>query len=1403
MRSVRRLITGLALAAMAAIGQTAPAHDDSTRAPTLMTEGLKLLGQRTPDALHQAAADYQEAADLWRKAGNTSKQLEALLNLASAYFYLHEPGSASAFLKQALALAQASGNRAGEGKAFVGFAILHDNPGDREEAIDELAQARKIFEELGDKKNELQVVGMEGQAFEKTKDLPRAIETYESALPLMREAGSREDEALMLLRLAQLNQMLPQPEASEKAVAQFQEAVPLLQANSDRFNETVAWWGLGLLNDKLGRLEQACDAYLHALPLLAVLKNFREGGQIVLSLAIDEEKLQQTDKAIEHYEQALPLLVSAEDELDQFIDEMHLGKVCERSGQNAKALAAYQAAAAVTRAASDKSSEGAAYLHIGSMQLNAHAWNEALAAYGEAEKLFEAAGLPQSEVSALAGMGAAYASLGEYKKKLDCSMQELALVQEGKDPRAKAAALLAVGDSCNALHECGKALDFLGQALALNEQQPAGRAAVLAEMGEVHHEMGNQAEALRLQNEALDIFRSQGNPGGEAKVLNDIGLIHSALGEKTKAQEAFEKVLESARTRKDIQQEAATLNNLARLHQDFGDNKEAEKLYGESLDLVRQYGDRSQEAGTLGAMGMLYHSFGEEEEAIEKLNSSLAECRSVEDRHGEAVTLNSLSIVYRDTGETQKAMDNETLALSILRVLDDTSGVAGGLSTLGSIYRSLGLDERAESYLKQALEKQQQVGDEDGEAATLNNLAVVAQQKDEPRQALRYFEQSLPLIEKSGNRIAQARLLASMAMVLIDTGHSPTDAIEKLNRCLQIAHEAGDLDDEALALHNLGSVYSQLGDLNNALAHYHQALGLWNQIRSESSAAKALSLMAKAERKQGNLELALDHINEAIRLNESLRSRLASQEQRAYYLATVVNPYEIKIGLLMDLDREHPGRGYDAEALATCERERARSLLELLTESQIDIRQGVDSELLAQERMNERSLSAKGSELRKLNTPSQDSPKLELEIEDLTAEHEKIEAQIRIKSPGYAALTQPQPLSVRDIQQRVLDPDTVLLEYSLGEERSYLWAVTQTSVSSYELPRRSQIEADARDYSELVSHYSASREELDERAADLSEMLLGRVASQLNGKRLLVVSDGSLTEDVPFAALPVPFSSRPLIADHEVVIEPSASVMAILRRETTGRKIPPKVVAVIADPVFESDDERLHGEFGTPAPARNSVATEQDLANAGLFAAAKNAGQSLSRLRYSRAEAEGILALTTPEQSVALLDFNASKKAVESTELGNYRAVHFATHGLLDPDHPELSGLALSFYNEKSQPIDGFLRLSEIFNLRIPVPLVVLSACASGQGKLLRGEGLVGLTRGFMYAGAASQVVSLWNVDDAATTELMIRFYQRLLGSDHLSPAAALRSAQLSMMDEGKWSHPYYWAPFIVEGEWR
>ena len=411
-----------------------------------------------------------------------------------------------------------------------------------------------------------------------------------------------------------------------------------------------------------------------------------------------------------------------------------------------------------------------------------------------------------------------------------------------------------------------------------------------------------------------------------------------------------------------------------------------------------------------------------------------------------------------------------------------------------------------------------------------------------------------------------------------------------------------------------------------------------------------------------------------------------------------------------------------------------------------------------------------------------------------------MQVAIRNASPAYAALTQPQPLDVKGIQQQ-LDPDTVLLEYSLGEKRSYLWLVSQTSLKSYELPPDEKISKLAQTVYQSLTARSPQADEVFRRSAvELGQMILAPAVAEFGTKRFVVVADGPL-QYVPFAALSVAKEYRPLVTDHEVVSIPSASSLAVQRQTLANRKPAPKGLAVLADPVFSLNDARLKVTNRAPEASVSAASTNNTRIIEHLSGGP--GGQlAIRRLPFTRQEAEKILAEAPAGANFKALDFRANRTVATSGELSQYRYIHFATHGYLDTARSGLSAIVLSMIDEHGNPQDGFLRVHDIYNLNLPAELVVLSACETGLGKDVKGEGLDGLTRAFMYAGARRLIVSLWNVNDKATAALMQRLYAEMLKS-HKTPAAALRAAQIELMRTRQWQSPYYWAAFVMQGEWK
>ncbi|HWP43188.1 MAG TPA: CHAT domain-containing tetratricopeptide repeat protein [Blastocatellia bacterium] len=831
--------------------------------------------------------------------------------------------------------------------------------------------------------------------------------------------------------------------------------------------------------------------------------------------------------------------------------------------------------------------------------------------------------------------------------------------------------------------------------------------------------------------------------------------------------------------------------------------------YGEARQLFKSSGDRNLEAHTLANIAAVYSGLNEYHTSLDYYQEALKLYREVSDRFGESIALHGLASIYKDLGRYQDAIDNYNSALSIFRLRGDRRSEAFTLLSVGVLYSILGETQKTIDVYDRALALFRATGDRRGEANALNLIGAAHRSGGEHQKALDSCNQALAIYRSLGDRGGEADTLRDLGNAHASLNHYEK-ALELYNQALDIYRSRGSRRGESFVLLEAARLYLKMGEHRESLDRFEKALAIYRALKQRREEALALNGIALVHRARGNLREAHSHNEAALAIVESLRHELASQQLRTSYFASIRRYYELDIDLLMQMHKQRPSEGFDLAALETSERARARSLLDLLVEARIDIRQGADPALLERERSLARALNAKAERQMRLlegkHTPEQASAAAK-ELQDLLARYQQAQSAIRTASPQYAALTQPQPVSLEEIQQQLLDDETLLLEYALGEERSYLWAVSREKVTSYELAKRAEIEAAARRFYELLRDGGSQRRgELEEAARQMSRMLIEPVADRLAANRLLIVPDGVL-HYIPFAALPLPevqrqdqttiaASSRPLIVRHEIVTLPSASVLAEMRRELDARKPARRAVAVFADPVFSADDPRLR------RAAAKSEPTEAVAAD--LERAMKSMGVEggFQRLPFSRREAEAITETAPQGQWAKALDFRASRDAATSADLSQYRIIHFATHGLLDSNTPELSGIVLSLVDEAGRTRDGFLRLHEIYNLRLPAELVVLSACRTGLGKHIRGEGIVGLTRGFMYAGAARVVASLWKVSDAGTAELMKRFYRGMFARK-LRPAAALRAAQVEMLAEQRWRSPYYWAAFVLQGEWR
>ena len=955
---------------------------------------------------------------------------------------------------------------------------------------------------------------------------------------------------------------------------------------------------------------------------------------------------------------------------------------------------------------------------------------------------------------------------------IDKFQQSIAFWRTAKDNAKEAGSFYLMSYAYNEISEYQKAYDAAKQGMplaqAVGDQQT--QAWLLDQVGSAYIGQGESQKALDSFLQALPLRRATNDPVGLGNTLNNLGMTYNAMGDVQKSLEYMIQVPPIMREMGERLKESTVLGNVCVIQTDLGQYKEAIEFCNQAIKIKRELPDKAGEAVTLSNLGNVYANLGDYQKGLELYVQARAIHKGLGRQESEAIALNNIGYAYSQLGDTAKAEEFYTEALAALRKAGSKNRVAITLNNIGANYLDLRKYDKALEVLSQALALRPEADDRNGRAITLNNIARCYEKLGDKQKAFDNFTEALRLHRGVGN---QRRL--------------------------------------ATTLKNIGVFHHKQGETSKALEYLNESRTINSRIGDLNGEAIALAELAKVELDRGNLVDARKLIGGAIAAIESMRINLKSQTLRASFLASVRDFYETNIEILMRLHQQRPSEGFGVAALEVSEKSRARSLLELLREARAEIQRGVDPLLIEREAHLRQAIANKAEQQTRLLSgkyTEQEAAFLAKELSGLTTEYDQVQARIRQASPRYAALIEPQPIDV-DAMKKAVDAETLLLEFALGDEKSFLWAVTPDGVKSFELPGRAAIDQSARRVYQLLTERgnSVSGETLEQRkirleradsefteaAAALSRMLLGPVASELKQKRLAIVAEGVL-QYVPFAALPSPSSAKPLVVDHEIVTLPSASVLAVLREENANRKQASKAVAVLADPVFSASDPRL---------AKNGSLVVQDTPLVDAYRSAAESGLgNLVRLRFSRHEAEEIARLAGDKRNLKALDFAANRSVVTDAKLSDYRIVHFATHGLINNQNPDLSGVVLSLVDEQGRPQNGFLRLYDIYNLKLHADLVVLSACQTALGKEIKGEGLVGLTRGFMYAGAPRVVASLWRVDDRASADMMSRFYSAML-KDGMRPAAALRAAQIAMLKEKRWQSPHYWAAFTIQGEWR
>ena len=987
-----------------------------------------------------------------------------------------------------------------------------------------------------------------------------------------------------------------------------------------------------------------------------------------------------------------------------------------------------------------------------------------------------------------------------------------------------------------------KALENYEKALGLwrSLKDRAAEGETLDHMGAVYYFLDQRQKALDAFQQELQLRRALGDTLNEAEALNNMGVVYSSLGQEQKSLDSYLQALPLRRAAGDRPGIANTLGNIGMSYLTAGELVRALDYFNQSLALSRELNERPGIANTLNNIGGVYMSWADYRKALEYFGQALEMRRALGQHRQEAMALNNIARVYDLLGDFQKSLDYNRHALELRQTLGNPSEQAASINNIGIVYDSLGEKQKALEYYKQALDLFRASGDRNGEASTLNNIgAFHTNTLGEPQTGLEYHQKALEIRRALGQRIQEASELDNIGFIY-NKMKDPRKALDYHRQALEIRRTVGDRLGEGLSLNNMGAAYFSLRELDKSFDYFNQALSLERATESRGGQAITLYGLAQLERDRGNLADAQSRMEESLNIIESMRGKVASQDLRATFLAQKQDYYEFYTDLLMRLHQREPAKGHDIAALQSSERDHARSLLELLAEAKVDIEQGIAPELKQRERVINSRLA--WIQKRLIAAYSQEKPDqgkiapLEEELKNVDAEREKLSMEIRQKHPRYADLQYPPPPELKTIQS-LLDAQTLLLEYALGNDNSFLFAVTSNDFVVARLSSgksiADQVEALRTLLTERPQRSNFGKQV--EHSRKLYQELIEPAGKLLSGKRKLIIVPSGILHYLPFEVLLSSGEERTLatsspsrwpylVRDYSISYVPSAGVLASLRNRAEAIPVRRKTFLAFADPVYVND-----------------TVMEANLVGSSLRGAFGNERSwKLEPLAETRREVEQIAHLYPKDKVSLLMGEQASEENAKTAgRLNDYRYVHFATHGLLNEARPPYSGLILSLtdsartqtpasqplalrgptangvsrnttsneeakdgtssLNARPQSEDGLLQVYEVFNLKLNADLVVLSACETGLGKEVKGEGLIGLTNAFFYAGTPSVMVSLWKVQDRSTADLMVNFYRQLERAP--GKTEALRQAKLKLIQDNRYAHPYYWAPFVLVGD--
>jgi CHAT domain-containing protein/Tfp pilus assembly protein PilF len=900
---------------------------------------------------------------------------------------------------------------------------------------------------------------------------------------------------------------------------------------------------------------------------------------------------------------------------------------------------------------------------------------------------------------------------------------------------------------------------------------------------------GNFNESLNLFEISLNIAKEIFDEKKECECLLKLGILYWNIGDIKEYKFNLKKAQEIAQ-KLNLEREIEQIHNsleICRLYEEgktfrsSGDYQKSIESFKEAINLAKNIGCKEQEVKCLRQICLNYWQLNKINEFYSFNDEGLRIAKELNHKIEQGRFLNNIGIFYWILGDYSKAIRFYKDAIYIAEQEKSEEDEVICLNNVGTIYLEIGSYDKAREYLLRALSINQKLGNSLYISKNLNNLgvtyrriAITSRNDADLNKALDYYKECLKITKEKED--AKTEILALNNIGSVYSGQQRyEDAFKYFNEGLKKAEEAQDFEKMGTILTNIGIVNYNLENYDESLKYYEKAINL--ALGKDQILWETYMESARAYEKQNQLMKALENYKASIISIENIRSSIDLEDLRAKYLGTDkrIDAYHYLINLLVTYPQSHPEKEYRLEAYNYLEKAKARSFLDSLVLSRIDINQGIDPKLLSREKelMNDHSKFV--SKLLAAELVPEEKNLLLEQIKEKENEMEGLELEIRTKNPAYAALN-PEIITVKDTQEKLLNNNTAFFEYCIGKDQSYAFVITKKDLKIFPIPARDKIKKTVSDYLKAIS-------DKDNKNFQAGYELFNTLVSpglEKNIKTIIFIPDDILNF-LPFETLLTNKEKNDwLIKNFKIAYAPSvSSLREIIHRKKLNEKKTHMDILALGDPYFGSLETGGNG----------NDAIKEFFSNPSI---------NIFRLKYSGRELDEISTLFAKSKQKIFKGEYASKEQLKNNNLEEFKIIHFATHSIIDDKNPSRSSIVLSF---KDQNEDGFLQVREIYNLKLNSDIVTLSACETGLGELIQGEGIgiECLNRAFFCAGTSAVLMSLWAVNDQASCQLMERFYRHLKSSESIMNA--LRNVKLEMIDSGVLSHPYYWAGFIVSGK--